>query len=367
MDRREEVGRKLERVRGWLAAERRPALLVRQRTNFAWLTAGGRSHVSTARDAGAGALLVTPDRFVLVASTIEARRLSDEELASLPVEVAEYDWYDDEGERRVLAALTSGRDAPAADTDAAVAAAVLALRTPLLDAEVGRAERLGAETVRIVEGVCRTLERGQTEHEVAAAVHVAALPLGARVPVCLVAADDRIARCRHPLPTAAAVDRRAMVAVCVERDGLVCSATRLVNFAPLGSDLRRRHDAVCRVDAAAAAATRVGRPLRDVFAAVVAAYARVGYADEWRHHHQGGATGYQPRDAIAGPGAGAPVRDRGLYAWNPSIAGTKSEDTVLATDAGVRWITAPGAEWPGVEVETDGGGVVRRADILVRE
>jgi Xaa-Pro aminopeptidase len=365
VDRGEEVERKLERVRRWLAAEGRPALLVRQRPNFAWLTAGGRGHVSTARDAAAGALLVTPDRFALVASNIEAARLAEEELAGVPIEVADYAWHDDDGERRVLAALVPVGGAPAADTDAAVAAAVLGLRAPLLAAEVRRAGQLGALTARVVEGVCRSLERGQTEHDVAAAVHAAAVRAGARVPVCLVAADDRIARRRHPLPTEHPIDRRAMVAVCIERDGLVCSATRLVNFEPVAGDLRRRHDAVCRVDAAAARATRVGRPLRDVFADIVTAYVEAGYPDEWRHHHQGGATGYQPRDAVAGPGAAAAVRDGALYAWNPSIAGTKSEDTLLATADGVRPITAPGTEWPSVDVET-AGGLVRRADILVR-
>jgi antitoxin VapB len=196
-------------------------------------------------------------------------------------------------------------------------------------------------------------------------VYAAALAHGARVPVCLVAADGRIARRRHPLPTGQPIDARVMVVVCVERGGLICSVTRLVSFAPVGDDLRRRHDAVCRVDAAAARATRVGRPLREIFAEIVATYEQVGFPDEWRHHHQGGSTGYQPRDTIATPAAGALVQRHQLFAWNPSIAGTKTEDTMLATPDGFRWITSPGAEWPSVELEVD-GRIVRRPDILLR-
>lgn len=360
-----EIDYKLNRVRGWLHEQRHPGLLLRQRSNFAWITAGGRSHVNAATSTGAAAILVTPDRFVLLASNIEARRLIEEELIGVPIEVAEYPWHDGDGERQRLAELVGDVATLALDSEPAVAAAVAALRAALLEPEVRRFEELGRLTGQWVEEVCWRVEPGQTEHEVAAQVHTAALARGARVPVCLVAADDRIAHRRHPLPTARPIHDRVMVVVCVERAGLVCSATRLVGFAPLEDDLRHRHEAVCRVDAAAIGATRVGRPLRDIFADIVDAYARVGFPNEWHHHHQGGSTGYQPRDVIATPAADAVVQHNQPFAWNPSIAGTKSEDTMLATAEGFRWITAPGPDWPSRPVEVD-GQTVRRPEILLR-
>lgn len=276
----------------------------------------------------------------------------------MPLEVWEYPWYDDAGERAGIEATISGSDPPASDVAPDVVAAMLGMRASLLAGEVRRVEQLGGVTVQVAESVCRDLHRGQTEYEVAAAIHDRALAEGARVPVCLVAADDRIATRRHPLPTDRAIRRRAMVAVCVERGGLNCSVTRLVNFEPVGDDLRRRHHAVCRVDAAAVRAARAGRPLHDVFADVVREYRRVGFPDEWMQHHQGGSTGYQPRDVIAGPHAAAVVQEQQLLAWNPSIAGTKSEDTMLATTDGFRWITEPSADWPTLEIEGK-AGIVR--------
>ena len=159
--------------------------------------------------------------------------------------------------------------------------------------------------------------------------------------------------------------RAIVTPLCIERHGLICSVTRLVSFSPLPDELRRRHEGVCSVDAAAAHATRVGRPLHDVFADIVDAYARAGFPDEWRHHHQGGSTGYQPRDVIATPSAASIVQPDQAFAWNPSIAGTKSEDTLLATADGFRWITVPGPDWPTRPVQID-GRTLHRPEILVR-
>jgi hypothetical protein len=52
------------------------------------------------------------------------------------------------------------------------------------------------------------------------------------------------------------------------------------------------------------------------------------------------------------------------FAWNPSITGTKSEDTILATSTGPEIIT-PARDWPMVSVEGD-DGAWQRPDILVR-
>ena len=364
MDRAAESAHKVERVRRWLREQGRPALVLRQRSTFAWITAGGRSHVNAARDTGVGTLVVTPSRFVLVASNIEAQRLAEEELAGVPIEVAEYPWHDADGERRRVGEAVADAAGAADDGTPAVASAVAALRASLTAPEVLRAQELGRDTARLVEAVCRGLGPGLTEDEAAARVHGAALAVGARVPVCLVAADERITTRRHPLPAGAVMRTRAMLAVCVERGGLVCSATRLVSFEPVGAELRRRHDAVCRVDATAMRATRPGRPLRGIFEEIVRTYEEVGFGDEWRHHHQGGSTGYQPRDVIAGPAVHAQVGERQLFAWNPTIAGTKSEDTVLATADGVRCLTTSGTAWPTVSVRV-AGAVVERPDILV--
>jgi Xaa-Pro aminopeptidase len=185
---------------------------------------------------------------------------------------------------------------------------------------------------------------------------------GIRTPVVLIAADDRIERYRHPLPTERKIDARVMTVVCGERHGLNCSATRLVSFGPLPAELRRRHDAVVRVDATLISETKPGRTLGEVFNAGQRAYAESGYADEWMHHHQGGSTGYVGREVRAAPGCPVQALGNQAFAWNPSLAGTKSEDTILVTDAGTEILTQA-VDWPMIEVKIDGTNR-HRPDIL---
>jgi hypothetical protein len=111
-------------------------------------------------------------------------------------------------------------------------------------------------------------------------------------------------------------------------------------------------------------ASQVGTPVKDIFRQAVAAYDAVGFADEWQLHHQGGPCGYQGRDYLGTPTATGVVLENQPFAWNPSITGTKSEDTILATSQGTQVIT-PATNWPMVSVE-DEDGLWLRPDILVR-
>jgi Xaa-Pro aminopeptidase len=88
------------------------------------------------------------------------------------------------------------------------------------------------------------------------------------------------------------------------------------------------------------AATRPGATLGDVVTVARSAYAGAGFPDEWRDHHQGGSIGYQARERIALPGDTTVIEPGMAFAWNPSIAGAKAEDTILVTDGGARTVTA---------------------------
>jgi antitoxin VapB len=84
------------------------------------------------------------------------------------------------------------------------------------------------------------------------------------------------------------------------------------------------------------------------------AYDAEGFPGEERLHHQGGAAGYRTRDWVAHPASAEVVRERQAFAWNPSVTGTKAEETCIAQEGGVEVITSsPG--WPQVAVTVDGG------------
>ena len=104
--------------------------------------------------------------------------------------------------------------------------------------------------------------------------------------------------------------------------------------------------------------------MREIFRRGLAAYAERGFRDEWRLHHQGGPCGYQPREYLATPAVAGVVLPNQAFAWNPSITGTKSEDTILATPRGPQILT-PARDWPMLKFSCDGETILR-PDILVR-
>jgi len=365
----QEMDLKRSKVADFLDRYQLDAVLLTHRANFAWLTAGCVNHVGQASEIGNATLVATRDGLQCVANTIESPRMRAEELHDRNIEVVEFAWFDPQDAARVWADVGGGRKA-AADVIlpgmpghvVPLPAAFHELRWQLCEPEMRRYRTLGTAIGAGLQEVCRQAQPGMTELEIAAALAARLNREGTRTPVLLVAADERIDRYRHPLPTPRRIDSRVMVVVSAERAGLFGSATRLVSFGSVPPGLRHRHDAVVRVDAALIAATRPGRTLGEIFRTAQQSYAEAGYPDEWKRHHQGGSTGYLGREVRADPSCKVAVVANQAFAWNPSIGGTKSEDTILVTDSGTEILTQ-GVDWPMIDVCVD-GRTLRRPDIL---
>jgi antitoxin VapB len=70
--------------------------------------------------------------------------------------------------------------------------------------------------------------------------------------------------------------------------------------------------------------------------------------------------GYENREIFGLPGLNVPVHAGQAYAWNPSIAGVKSEDTMLVGERGFEVLTATG-NWPQYQVDLEGQRIERPA------
>jgi Xaa-Pro aminopeptidase len=366
-----EVDEKTDRVARLARESNLAGILIATQHNFAWLTGGRSNRVDGSRERGNGELLVAADgrRFVL-ANAIESGRVSGEALDGFDHQLIEYSWTDERADPSLsirLAQRTLGGAAIGADVVASPAAFVepqiARLRTPLLPEEVERLRRLGRETGVVVGSAVRTLEPGMTENQVAAVVGSALVAHGIRPVVLLVGADDRIARYRHPVATTRVWRARLLVACCAERDGLIVALSRMVSATPVNSDLAARTRATADVFAALLDATRTSATGAQLFQAAVSAYERAGFPGEERLHHQGGAIGYRAREWVAHPASQDIVRPAQAFAWNPSITGTKVEDTCLIDDADRIEIITTSPEWPS-SVRVVRGSQVRIPDVL---
>ncbi|WP_224334849.1 M24 family metallopeptidase [Haloprofundus halobius] len=340
--------------------------------SFAWLT-GGDNVVSATADLGvAAAGYVASENgdagdgeFRVVTDNIEAPRLVDEELPDeFSVETGQ--WYESS-----LAETVADRSPANAAADFEVpgfeSVNASALRQPLSKGDIETYRALGRDTADAVEQVCRQLTADDTEHEAASALRVTLSARGINAPVVLVGGAERAQSYRHYTPKLEPLGDYALVSVTAERGGLHASTTRTVAFDP-PEWLAERHEKAMRVEATALAATRDvaehGGAASSVFDAIREAYDRVGFPDEWQHHHQGGAAGYAGREWFASPTADDDVHAPMGYAWNPTIQGAKSEDTVLVTGDRFETLTATG-EWPSREVDAVGYDVaVERHELL---
>ena len=361
-----EIAEKQRRIDGFLDAGGYDAVLLARTENFAWFTGGGNSFVCLAQEAGIGALLVQHDRKILITNNVERPRLLEEELAWIGLGEDISPWVDDAlgpAVARVVAGQKIAADVPLPGA-VECASEIAGLRASLTPEEVERYRAVGQDVGAAIGEACMNVEQGMREHEAAAEVAAAHYRRGVQPIVVLVAADERLKKYRHPIPTDNEIKRAVMLVVCGRRHGLIVSATRIVHFGAVPEDLRQRHNAVAAVDAAFIAATRPGARIGDVFKAGLELYAAQGYEDEWKLHHQGGPTGYAPRDYRATAETDDTVQPNQAFAWNPSITGTKSEDTIIAAAEGPEIISAsPG--FPTVTV-TAAGLTFERPEILVR-
>ncbi|MBV0923004.1 M24 family metallopeptidase [Halomicroarcula limicola] len=334
---------------------------------FAWLTGGGDSVVDREGTMGVAAAGYDGEGVTVVTNNIEASRLRDEELNE-GVTIETFEWY----ETSLAEAVASVSPTPAAaDFDVADFASVDAseLRQPLTDRQIERYRDLSADAAAAIESVARGASPDDTERAVAADLRHELFARGVESPVALVGSAARAQRYRHYTPKDEPLGEYALLSVTAQRDGLHTSCTRTVAFDPpewLGERTRK----AMRVETTALAATRAvaedGGTAADVFEAIRDAYDAVGWDGEWRNHHQGGAAGFAGREWVATPDGDAPVTVPQGYAYNPTIAGSKSEDTHLVTSGGVELLSETG-EWPtrdvsavGYDLELSRHGVLSR-------
>lgn len=361
-----EILEKEQRLRELMAKEHIDVMAIASIANFAWLTCGGGNYVGTATEVGATTAVITQDRKYIVCDNIEARRIEEEEVADQGFEFRTYRWFEgkrNDAIRGIVGDGVLGADIPIPGA-VNISSALDACRSSLTPDEINRYRLLGKDTGECLAETAREIVPGMTEQEIAAVMNRHLMARGITPTVTLVAVDERIPKYRHPIPTDKKLERCAMLVTGARRWGLICSATRMVHFGPRSPELRCKHEAVALVDATFITGTVPGVVMSEIFNRALEVYKATGFGEEWKFHHQGGPTGYKGREFRVTAQTNATVLENQAFAWNPSITGTKSEDTIIATSQGPI-ILSETEDWPKIEVEVD-GVTIRRPEIMIR-
>lgn len=360
---------KLQRLRGFLRVRKLQGVLLSTRANYSWLTCGRANKIRSDIEKGVASLWVTQRSVELWCNNIEENRFRVEEAKGLPFEYRVHPWYEKfspprhQGAKKEFGFNTASDDGAFGTLN--LKDEIAELRWSLTQEEAARYRKVGLLSGQAMEIVGHKLKRGWQEEQVAAELSRELVLRGLEPSVVLVAADERLRRFRHPLPTANKIKQTVMMVICAKGQGLIANLTRLIHFGPLSLDLKLRHRACLSVECALWAASRPGVEAGLAFRAGAGEYSLQGFPGEWKKHHQGGPTGYETRDYLATMGEKRIWVENQAVAWNPSITGTKSEDTLLVTSKGLELLT-PTPHWPMVKMEY-GGKKYSRPDILVRK
>ncbi len=343
-----EIDIKTERLVDLMRSNGWSGVLLNGQPNFAWITGGANNGIDQSRDNGIASILVTQSgqRFLL-ANNIEMPRMLAEEVSSEDFEPADYSWQDEKSSSQFLIKLASDLSSGKVVTDLlldastpTVDASISKIRRTLTEPEIERFRSLGRDSSNALDAVFDRITPGQTELEIASLMRSELDRYDIRSVVTLVAADERIANFRHPVPTSNKFEKSVMLVSCAQRHGLIASLTRIATVGPATDEMLQRTEAAAKVNAWLWHLTRDGVTGSELYETAAQAYADAGFPAEIDKHHQGGATGYRTREWLAHPTSTEVVGYDQAFAWNPSITGTKVEETVIVRNDGCEVITA---------------------------
>ena len=337
---------RLEPLRELIKEKGLEAIVLRRNPNLAWAIAG-RAHVPATIDAACFDLIITHDSATAITNVVEAPRLIAEEFPS-EVSVKTLAWS--QGRDSSLPTGSKiGSDQPGGDRiDLGIEIEII--RGSLIDADIARFNEICSDAASALGMAMKEVTTTDREIDVAGLITKSLWRSNLEIAFLGVAGQERVTKFRHPLPTTSPVGNRVSASICAKRKGLIASVTRILTFGSIADEAIASYESIFKVEAAIFEATIVGKPFSDPMNAAISAYPKNGFdKDEWQQHHQGGPTGFLPRDWPANEATARLIAENQPIAWNPTGKGWKAEDTILATKSGVKILTQD-SQWPSFQV-----------------
>jgi Xaa-Pro aminopeptidase len=354
--RKEEVSHKINLIRNALKETGATGVYLRGTDWFAWATAGGSNTVLLAAETGVAEILVTADHAWILTDEIEAQRLIDEELTEVSdcYQLQVNPWAEYAKREAFINAiigtgkLLSDRPIP---SESSLPKSLIDAKRVLLPTELDRYRQVGKLASQAITEVLTQAQPNWTEYQLAGAGAEALWARGLQPALTLAAGERRLPLYRHPTPSHEAIGQLAMLVFCARGFGLIASLTRFVCFGKLSEKQTKLHRQVREVEAAGLNACQIGTPLNQVYNTLKQAYEQQGYPRAIEEHHQGGTAGYLAREIVANPLTDDRLRGNMAIAWNPSLPGSKIEDTfVLREDGSLENLTLDSSWTSVVEV-----------------
>jgi Xaa-Pro dipeptidase len=356
--RAQEVEGKIAGVRRLMAEDKLAGVLITQKYNLCWLTAGAGNQVLYDMQNSLIGVLLTPERAVVIAENGDLDRLMEEEFPHCPFEY-ERIWWCSGGVGAPAATLVKGRvgvDAPVEGIaeQVVVDGRLGDLRQVLLPGEADRLRSYGREAAAIITDVVLRAEPGVRECDLAAELARELLRWRFAVAVILLGGDERSLKYRHQVVSEKRIRRHFSFCGVGKKGGLTFPINRIVSFGPVPAELADSNRRIETVFVHLNALAKVGATLGSIYARLPEVFAAAGLdREEWRRHSIGGTMGYHPREQVLSEGATYALRAGNVIGWNPSLPGVMAEDVYYLGERGLEFVTWD-ARWPSQELKAGG-------------
>ncbi len=335
------------KLRRYMAENGYEGAVVARRDNFAWFTFGGDNKIFRSTDVGYGILVVTMDTVFLIAQTMDADRIYDDELRGLDIEVHKIRWCDESREAAAMNLLRGKKivsDIPIHGTDYRFDDFV-DLHTPYTPAEIQRYHEVGALCDRMLFEIADNVRPGMTEQEIAAMI-LYAYGRETMVPkVLLVGSDERISKYRHPNASDKKLEQILLLAPAADKFGLHCNISRMAVYGnDIPKQLAEKYELLNQCLAVTASLCIPGTGMGEVVSARRPILEDAGLTEEYFNHYPGATTGYFM-------GSSQPlienqlIKETQCFDWFITVTGAKVEELVMAGERGGMVLSAAGT-WP---------------------
>lgn len=347
--------RRREIVRKWMDAEGYDGVLITRRDNFAWLTGGGRNNVLRLTEWGTAHLLITQQKQYLLAYTMDAGRIMDEQIPGQEYEAKVFSPL--EGDPRMVAlALANGRLATDSPWDGAEQVNLFMRHEGMAPFEIVRLRWLAATLAALFEGLAQRIKKGMTEIEISRLLNASMSINDIDAEVLIAGSENRMEKYWHALPSEKIVEQYVLVHAAAARWGLHACVNRLFCFGEPPEAVRKAYFDAATIEANVISELKAGRPYSEILALQEGWFCELSREKDWRGHFHGGPTGYYIGydDCFTN---GARIACGQAFDWFVTVGGVQVEECVLLTEQGTE-VLSLGNAWPQRKIETGNGSII---------
>ncbi|WP_300365313.1 Xaa-Pro peptidase family protein [Brachyspira sp.] len=322
------VSEAIERLRDYIDSNDIDAVILNRRSSFAWFSQCENS-MNFYTDFGLGYIYVDKNDAFYYTSNNEAPRI-EREIFKGSIAVKSFSWVD--GPAKNVSKLIKGKKVNADFSFNGVNedfANIKKLRYSLFDDQINTAIELGKTSASILEKTMKNIKPGLTEYQIEAEIRYAFGKENIELPVLLIACDDNLNVYRHPLATFKIANERFIAVLCPRYKGVVIALSRIVYFRKRTEEEKKRDETICKINNLLMNETNIGMNSKALWDFMVKTYKEENVETEYLNHHQGGAIGFESREWVLRPALEETIYKNQMIAYNPTLIGTKAEETLL--------------------------------------